>query len=156
MDVINGKFDHQCRLNLTSHVVSWNHSSNVNFYWFRTPSRLDIVQIIPVDLNKEYDCSSKVVLSTITQEFTQNTVIVLLEEVFTKEVLRCDVIVDVINSLSIVTKTRRLFVEESPEIFEVRAYDREGFVSSTLIATPTNPTWIIISWNLSQAMNSQP
>lgn len=93
---------------------------------FRTLSRLDIIQIIPVDLNRKMDCSSEVILMTITKEFTRNTVIVLVEEVTTKEVLRCDVIVDVITSLQITTKTRQLFVEESPEIFEVRAYDKQG------------------------------
>lgn len=49
-----------------------------------------------------------------------------MEEVTTKEVLRCDVIVDVISSLQIFTKTRQLFVEESPVIFEVKAYDDQG------------------------------
>ena len=52
--------------------------------------------------------------------------IVLVEEVSTKETFRFDVIVDVISSLNIVTHTRQLFVEESPEIFEVRAYDDQG------------------------------
>ena len=75
---------------------------------------------------RDRDCSTRVILSTITREFSKNTVIVLVEEVVTKEVLRCDVIVDVITSLNIITKTRQLFVEESPEIFEVRAYDEQG------------------------------
>lgn len=92
----------------------------------RTLSRLDIIQIIPVNQNKNLKCSSEVILSTITKEFMRNTVIVLVEEVTTKEVLRCDVIVDVISDLRVVTKTRQLFVEESPEIFEVRAYDDQG------------------------------
>lgn len=108
---------------------------------FRTLSRLDIIQIIPVNQNKQLDCSSEVILSTITKEFIKNTVIVLVEEVTTKEVLRCDVIVDVITSLSIVTKTRQLFVEESPEIFEVRAYDEQGKLSTragTDLARDTN------------------
>lgn len=65
-------------------------------------------------------------MSTITKEFTRNTAIVLVEEVSTKETFRFDVIVDVISSLNIVTHTRQLFVEESPEIFEVRAYDDQG------------------------------
>lgn len=105
-------------------------SSNGCYTW--TLSRLDIVQIIPQDLNKKLDCSSEVILMTITKEFIRNTVIVLVEEVTTKEVLRCDVIVDVISSLQIITKTRQLYVEESPEIFEVRAYDKQGNEFSTL------------------------
>lgn len=68
-------------------------------------------------------------MTTITKEFSKNTVIVFVEEISTKEVLRCDVIVDVIKTLNIVTKTRQLFVEESPERFEVRAFDDQGLFS---------------------------
>ncbi|XKL60082.1 hypothetical protein PGB90_001098 [Kerria lacca] len=91
-----------------------------------TLSRLDIIQVIPINFNKQYDCSSEVLLTTITKEFTKNTVIVFVEEISTKEILRCDIIVDVITSLNIITKTKQLFMEESPEIFEVRAYDDQG------------------------------
>lgn len=44
----------------------------------------------------------------------------------TRQILRCDVIVDVIDSLALITTTRELFVEEAPEAFEVRAYDAQG------------------------------
>ena len=47
-------------------------------------------------------------------------------------ILRCDVIVDVIKSLQIVTKTHELFLEEAPEEYWVRAYDEEGNEFSTL------------------------
>ena len=40
--------------------------------------------------------------------------------------LRCDVIVDTIFRLQIVTKTHELFLEEAPEEFHVRAYDDQG------------------------------
>ncbi len=39
---------------------------------------------------------------------------------------RCDVIVDSIHSLQIVTRTHELFLEEAPEEFYVRAYDDQG------------------------------
>jgi hypothetical protein len=42
------------------------------------------------------------------------------------QILRCDVIVDSIASLSIVTRTREIFIEEAPEVFEVRAFDSFG------------------------------
>lgn len=47
-------------------------------------------------------------------------------------VLRCDVIVDEIRSLQIVTKTHDLYLEEPPEEFAVRAYDEQGNEFSTL------------------------
>ncbi len=40
--------------------------------------------------------------------------------------LRCDVIVDRIHRLQIVTKTLELFLEEAPEEFSVRGYDDQG------------------------------
>lgn len=40
--------------------------------------------------------------------------------------LRCDVLVDAIHHLVIVTTTRELYVEEAPEEFVVRAYDDQG------------------------------
>ena len=41
-------------------------------------------------------------------------------------------IVDVIKSLQIVTKTHELYLEEPPEEFSVRAYDDQGNEFSTL------------------------
>ena len=53
------------------------------------------------------------------------------------QILRCDVIVDRIQQLRIVTKTLELFLEEAPEQFFVRAYDEQGieFVISNLISS---------------------
>lgn len=51
---------------------------------------------------------------------------VLLEDVVSGQILRCDVIVDVIYALNITTTTRELFIEEAPEKFEVRAFDEQG------------------------------
>lgn len=42
------------------------------------------------------------------------------------DVLRCDVLVDTIHHLEIVTTTRELYEEEAPEAFEVQAYDSKG------------------------------
>lgn len=71
-------------------------------------------------------------MSSISKEAVRNTAIVLAEEQFAGHVLRCDVIVDVIDSLDIVTTTRELYMEEAPEAFEVRAYDDQGNEFTTL------------------------
>lgn len=42
------------------------------------------------------------------------------------DVLRCDVLVDAVHHLEIVTTTRELYEEEAPEAFEVQAYDSQG------------------------------
>lgn len=40
--------------------------------------------------------------------------------------LRCDVIVDVIETLAIETTTHELFLDDSPEMLELRAANEEG------------------------------
>lgn len=71
-------------------------------------------------------------MQTVTRDSSRKTAIVLAEDVFSGFSLRCDVIVDAIFSLGIVTTTRELFIEEAPEAFEVRAYDEQGNEFTTL------------------------
>lgn len=66
------------------------------------------------------------IVQTVTRETVRSTAIVLAEESNSGNALRCDVIVDAISSLNMVTTTRELFIEEAPEAFEVRAYDEQG------------------------------
>lgn len=98
---------------------------------YRSTSRLDIIQLIPINENFEKTCSSAVLIQTITRDPTRNTAIVLAEDVNTGLFLRCDVIVDAIFSLNLVTTTRELYIEEAPEAFEVRAYDDQGDIIIT-------------------------
>lgn len=50
----------------------------------------------------------------------------MAEDIMTKQVLRCDVIVDVISTLGIITKTKELYMNEAPEGFQIAAYDAQG------------------------------
>jgi nuclear pore complex protein Nup210 len=94
----------------------------------RSASRLDIIQLTLVDVQADYQCSSKAVVTVISKEAQRNTAIVLAEEIHSSQVLRADVILDLISSLKIVTTTRELYMEEPPELFEIRAYDDQGSV----------------------------
>lgn len=76
--------------------------------------------------NLDLQCSTKVVVNTVTKEAARNIAVVLAEEITTKQTLRCDVIVDAIHELQISTTTRELFMEEAPEAFEVKAFDDQG------------------------------
>ncbi|KAJ8670867.1 hypothetical protein QAD02_002126 [Eretmocerus hayati] len=95
-------------------------------------SRPDIVRLIPIDENYDQGCSIKVIVQTVTRDPTRKTAIILAEDVNTGHFLRCDVIVDAIFSLDMVTTTRELFIEEAPEAFKVRAYDEQGNEFTTL------------------------
>ena len=75
-------------------------------------------------------------------EWSPGQAIVTAEDVDSPgHVLRCDVIVDEIRSLQIVTKTHDLYLEEPPEEFAVRAYDEQGNEFSTLER-------IVFKWNI--------
>lgn len=71
-------------------------------------------------------CSRNAVVKVVTSEMCKNTAVVLAQEQDLGHILRADVILDVVNSLTMVTKTRKLHLDEPPELFEVRALDKYG------------------------------
>lgn len=97
-----------------------------------TTTRQDVIFLTMIDEEPDFGCSTKAVVSPITKDISRNIAVVLAEDVYTKTTLRCDVIVDAIHSLSISTTTRELFMDETPESFEVVAYDDQGNLFSTL------------------------
>ena len=62
----------------------------------------------------------------------KSSAMIMAEDKSSGLLLRADIIVDKIHSLKIVTKTHELYLEETPEKFEVRAYDEFGNEFSTL------------------------
>uniref|UniRef100_A0AAG5DFW4 BIG2 domain-containing protein n=1 Tax=Anopheles atroparvus TaxID=41427 RepID=A0AAG5DFW4_ANOAO len=117
-------FDH-ISVNFTLEVVEKGC-----FKW--TSSRLDLIQIRPSYDDTDEDCSYRVVVTVINKEKRRNTAIVLAEDLATGEVLRCDVILDVIDQLGVLTTTRELYLEEAPETFELWALDSQGNAFTTL------------------------
>lgn len=101
---------------------------------FRSTSRIDLIQLITLEHDdRGRDCSTRVIVSAISKERTRNTAIVFAEDKSSGFILRCDVIVDVISALDLVTTTRELYMEEAPEAFEVRAYDDQGSVEILVV-----------------------
>ncbi|XP_039450976.1 nuclear pore membrane glycoprotein 210 [Culex pipiens pallens] len=97
-----------------------------------TSSRLDLIQITPAYDDTQDDCSYRVAVTVINKEKRRSTAIVLAEDLVTREVLRCDVILDVIDQLGVLTTTRELYLEEAPETFELWALDAQGNAFTTL------------------------
>lgn len=86
-----------------------------------------MITITPVyDDADNTECSSKAVLTTVFREKRRSTAFVLAKDLSTNEVLRCDVILDVIDKLDVLTTTRELYLEEAPETFELWAQDSQG------------------------------
>ncbi|XP_035214844.1 nuclear pore membrane glycoprotein 210-like, partial [Stegodyphus dumicola] len=48
------------------------------------------------------------------------------------QILRCDIVIDSLHSIEIVTTTRVLFLEDAPEVFEVMAKNDQGDTFSSL------------------------
>ncbi|KAB7497686.1 Nuclear pore complex protein, partial [Armadillidium nasatum] len=85
-----------------------------------------------LEIYSENDCSKEATVTAVTKSPTRLTAIIIAKDIGTGFSLRCDVIVDSIHRLEIVTTTRELYAEEAPEEFEVRAYDLYGNEFSTL------------------------
>nr|CAD7454783.1 unnamed protein product [Timema tahoe] len=128
----------------------------VHFVVFQcwTSSRIDVVQVNPTNVDETLGCSAQAIVSAISKEIARNTAIIFAEEVHSGQMLRCDVIVDEIASLDIVTTTRELYMEEAPEIFEVRAYDDQGNEFTTLDGVEFQ--WSLININSHQAESKLP
>lgn len=86
-----------------------------------------MITISPIfDDAESVECSSKAVLTTVFREKRRSTAFVLAKDLATGEVLRCDVILDLIDKLDVLTTTRELYLEEAPETFELWAQDSQG------------------------------
>ncbi|XP_050442398.1 nuclear pore membrane glycoprotein 210-like [Adelges cooleyi] len=92
----------------------------------------NIVKLLPLDLNPNLGCSSRVSVSPLSNDKVRKTAIIFAEDISSGDVIHCHVIVDTIASLQIVTKTRELFVGDAPELFEVSAFDDQGNRFTTL------------------------
>ncbi|KAI8519172.1 hypothetical protein Bbelb_024290 [Branchiostoma belcheri] len=100
------------------------------FTWGSTRPEVATVQIIPLHHGKE--CSNKAVVTAVSTQPNKLTSIILAEEQETGQMLRCDVIVDRIHSITVETTTRELYLEDSPESFEIKALDDELNTFSSL------------------------
>ncbi|XP_019637955.1 PREDICTED: nuclear pore membrane glycoprotein 210-like [Branchiostoma belcheri] len=100
------------------------------FTWRSTRPEVATVQIIPLHHGKE--CSNKAVVTAVSTQPNKLTSIILAEEQETGQMLRCDVIVDRIHSITVETTTRELYLEDSPESFEIKALDDELNTFSSL------------------------
>lgn len=99
----------------------------------RKVNRPDLLRISPIYDDEADECSYRAVVSPVlNREKVRNTPLVLAEEITSGEVLRCDVILDMIHAFKVITTTRELFLQEAPEKFELMAHDVYGNAFSTL------------------------
>ncbi len=95
---------------------------------YRSISRTDVVTMTTSNSDNKNDfvdgiqCSDFAVISTIPRVTSccPATAIIFAEDVVTKETVRCDVIVDKISSIQILTTTKELHLEEAPSKFHIQ------------------------------------
>nr|XP_014349605.1 PREDICTED: nuclear pore membrane glycoprotein 210-like [Latimeria chalumnae] len=135
------------KLNFPKVLLPVSEGQHVNFTlvaddgcytWYST--RPNIVSILPLYENGT-NCSQHAVLIAQSLQSIRLSSVIIAEEVVTGWILRCDAIVDVINSIEIESTTRELYVEDSPLELTVRALDVEGNTFSSLAGIP-------FEWNI--------
>ncbi|XP_007946745.1 nuclear pore membrane glycoprotein 210-like [Orycteropus afer afer] len=102
----------------------------------------DAVAVEPLYENGSL-CSQRAVLIAESTQPIRLSSIILAREIVTDHELRCDVKVDVIHSIEIVSRTRELYVDDSPLELMVRALDAEGNTFSSLAG-------MMFEWSIAQ------
>ncbi|NXE57620.1 P210L protein, partial [Casuarius casuarius] len=129
---------HAFKLNVPKVLLPFSRELRVPFVleaeggcysWYST--HYDIVTVEPIYENST-TCSQKALLSAQSSQAIKLSSVVIAEERVTGHLLRCDVIVDVIDSIEIISRTREIYVEDSPLELAVRALDVEGNTFSSL------------------------
>nr|XP_044993946.1 nuclear pore membrane glycoprotein 210-like [Jaculus jaculus] len=88
-------------------------------------------------------CSQRAILISESTQPLRLSSIITAREIVTGHELRCDVMVDVIHSIEIVSRTRELFVDDSPLELMVRALDAKGNTFSSLAG-------MLFEWSIAQ------
>nr|KAF6397487.1 nucleoporin 210 like [Rousettus aegyptiacus] len=102
----------------------------------------DAVTVEPLYENGT-SCSQKALLIVESTQPVRLSSIILAREIMTDRELRCDVKVDVIDSIEIVSRTRELYVDDAPLELMAQALDAAGNTFSSLAG-------MIFEWSIAQ------
>ncbi|CAL1266447.1 unnamed protein product [Larinioides sclopetarius] len=96
-------------------------------------SRYDLVTVTPLPSDRERtSCTTRALVSAVSRYPERENAIILVEDEKSGQILRCDIVIDSIHSIEIITTTRVLFLEDAPEAFEVVAKNDQGDTFSSL------------------------
>ncbi|UJR15428.1 hypothetical protein I4U23_002373 [Adineta vaga] len=103
------------------------------FLW--SSSRPDLVRIEPVEpfsIKNGEKCSLHANVIAHTKQYLRASATVYARDILTGQSVRCDVIIDKIQTIEIVYTTTRLYLEDAPELFKLRAHDQHGSTFSSI------------------------
>nr|CAB3264509.1 nuclear pore membrane glycoprotein 210 [Phallusia mammillata] len=99
-----------------------------------------IASIQPIH-GSEDTCTKSAVVFVESKAAYRKTTLLLAESELTGTILQCDVIVDRIVRIDIISRTRELYLEDPPERLKIRALDEEGNTFSSTAG-------MLFDWNL--------
>ena len=123
---------------------------SVCYKWYS--SKPGIVSVEPIDswFSDGNICSHKAMVVSKSQTVARNMAVVFAENVQNRQVLKCHVVVEKVKSIMIESKSRELYLEDSPEPFKVLGLDEEGiflfFYPSLLFITSNSRKYFFNSW----------
>ena len=103
------------------------------FVW--SSSRPDLVRIDaigPYSTKNGENCSLHANVIAHTKQSLRASATVYARDILTGQSVRCDVIIDKIQTIEIVYTTTRLYLEDAPELFKLRAHDQHGSTFSSI------------------------
>ena len=103
------------------------------FQW--SSSRPDLVRIEslgPFETKNGEKCSLHANVIAQTKQSLRSSATVYARDILTGQSVRCDVIIDKIQTIEIVYTTTRLYLEDAPELFKLRAHDQHGSTFSSI------------------------
>lgn len=103
------------------------------FLW--SSSRPDLVRIDPLGpfaIKNGENCSLHANIIAHTKQSLRSSATVYARDILTGQSVRCDVIIDKIQTIEIVYTTTRLYLEDAPELFKLRAHDQHGSTFSSI------------------------
>ncbi len=103
------------------------------FLW--SSSRPDLVRIDPLGpfaIKNGENCSLHANVIAHTKQSLRSSATVYARDILTGQSVRCDVIIDKIQTIEIIYTTTRLYLEDAPELFQLRAHDQHGSTFSSI------------------------
>ncbi|CAF1271890.1 unnamed protein product [Rotaria sp. Silwood1] len=103
------------------------------FLW--SSSRPDLVRIDPIgpySIKNGENCSLYANIIAHTKQSLRSSATVYARDILTGQSVRCDVIIDKIQTIEIIYTTTRLYLEDAPELFKLRAHDQHGSTFSSI------------------------
>ncbi|XP_061422874.1 LOW QUALITY PROTEIN: nuclear pore membrane glycoprotein 210 [Lethenteron reissneri] len=139
--LVGGNVAEASKLNVPKILLPYAGASQINYTleaesgcyrWQSSRPEVASVEAVYSTDDAGQRCSSRAVVSARAAQHTRLTTIVIAEDTVSGQVLRCDVIVDTIQHIQIVSTTRELYLDDSPLELTIQAGDREGNTFTTL------------------------